>query len=327
MEAMAGHVDRAVDHLGRARQLLGEQPPLVGQGQIVGVELLVRLARGDETGAQEGLTSVLELAPLGAGVSEQNLRPMLALSYVLVPDARDFWNRDDLGPAQIVARDLAVALLDARDGTPRPIATMTWPTPSVIAANFPVRWAIEFGLHGLANGRQEGRALIGWLCEHWGDSARSVLREFADHVDELGAAAVDALAHTPVPPTQRVALELLGPLRLTFDGYETADPSWRRERVAALLTWLVLHRGGQRDELAFALWPDLPADKALKNLRTTLNYLHGVLEPGRANRDAPWFVARRHPPDRAPSRRRRRPLGVRRDVGPRRRRRTRWCTE
>ena len=119
MEAMAGHVDRAVDHLGRARQLLGEQPPLVGQGQIVGVELLLRLARGDEPGAREGLAAVLELAPLGDGVSEQNLRPMLALSYVLVPDTRAFWDGDDLGPAQLVARDLSAAFLDARGGAPR----------------------------------------------------------------------------------------------------------------------------------------------------------------------------------------------------------------
>ena len=50
---------------------------------------------------------MLEVAPLGAGVSEQNLRPMLALSYVLVADTREFWDRDDLGPAQVAARNLA----------------------------------------------------------------------------------------------------------------------------------------------------------------------------------------------------------------------------
>jgi DNA-binding SARP family transcriptional activator len=290
MEAMAGHVDRAVDHLGRARRLLGEQPPLVGQGQIVGVELLLRLARGDEDGAAAGLAAVLRAVPLGDGVSEQNLRPMLAMSYVLVAESRAYWDEDDLGPAQLVARDLSVALLGARAANRTMVATMKWPTPGVIAANFPARWAIEFGLHGLVTGRQEGRALIAWLCENWGDPAREVLREFSELDGDLGVAASDALAHTPVPPTQRVALELLGSLRLSFDGYETADPAWRRERVRALLTWLVLHRGGQRDELADALWPDLPADKALKNLRTTLNYVHGVLEPRRATRDAPWFV-------------------------------------
>lgn len=290
MEAMAGHVDRAVDHLGLARQLLGEQPPLVGQGQLVGVELLLRLARGDEAGAGDGLASVLSAAPLGEGVSEQNLRPLLALSYVLVPETRAFWDEDALGPAQLVARDLAAALLSAREGSPRAIATMVWPGPAVVAANFPVRWAVEFALHGVVQGRQEGRSLIAWLCEHWGDSARAVLRESTDADEALGAAASDVLAHTPVPPTQRVALDVLGTLRLTFDGYETADPEWRRERVRALMTWLVLHRGGQRDELAYALWPELPVDRALKNLRTTLNYLHGVLEPRRSTRDAPWFV-------------------------------------
>ena len=101
--------------------MLGEQPPLVGQGQIVGVELLLRLGRGDESGAEEGLASVLELAPLGAGVSEQNLRPMLALSYVLVADTREFWDRDpNLGPATgggaLISR---LALLDARSGVTR----------------------------------------------------------------------------------------------------------------------------------------------------------------------------------------------------------------
>ena len=52
----------------------------------------------------------------------------------------------------------------------------------------------------------------------------------------------------------------------------------------------MLHRTTSRNRVAAELWPDLTPDRAAKNLRTTLNYDHEVLEPHRSSGDAAWFV-------------------------------------
>jgi len=108
--------------------------------------------------------------------------------------------------------------------------------------------------------------------------------------ERLGPVARDVLSHTPLPPTERVQIDVLGPGSVTIAGYETSDPNWRRERVRALIAWLVVHRSGTREQVAGVLWPDLSGHKASKNLRTTLNYVHQVLEPRRNAGDAAWFV-------------------------------------
>ncbi len=83
---------------------------------------------------------------------------------------------------------------------------------------------------------------------------------------------------------------VLGSTTVTINGYELNDPDWRRERVRALVAWLIVHRRGTRDQLIGALWPDLDVEKGSKNLRTTLSYVHKLLEPRRSSRDATWFV-------------------------------------
>jgi DNA-binding SARP family transcriptional activator len=258
--------------------------------QLVAVQLLIKLADGDDAAAASDLASILDAVPLGGGVSEQFLRNHLTLPYVLVPSTRDYWDQADLGPSHVRARMATRAFVRAHeDGDLGPLATMLWPEPGFLAANFPVRWAMELALHGVRAGRHEGRLLATWLCEHWGDPARIALRSWVDH-DVLGETARDLVARTPSPPPQRVEARLLGQLDLLLDGHSTADPDWRRERVRGLLAWLVLNPVTSREQAAGALWPDLPIDRAAKNLRTTLNYLHHVLEPRRSAGDATWFV-------------------------------------
>jgi DNA-binding SARP family transcriptional activator len=153
----------------------------------------------------------------------------------------------------------------------------------------PVRWCVELALLGVRANRHEGRRLAAWLAEHWQQPARAALQLDTEH-DTLGDAARDVLAHTPTPPTSVPVLKLLGHTEVDLDGATTSDPNWRRERVRALQCWLALNPDGSRDRAAGALWPDLDAPRAAKNLRTTLNYLLSVLEPGRGAGDAPWFV-------------------------------------
>jgi DNA-binding SARP family transcriptional activator len=51
-----------------------------------------------------------------------------------------------------------------------------------------------------------------------------------------------------------------------------------------------MRRTATRDDLAGTLWSDLAGDRATKNLRTTLGYVHHLLEPQRVAGDAPWFL-------------------------------------
>ena len=289
MEAFAGRLDAARAALGVARNHAGQLPAEIVAAQVHLVELLITLVDGDEERAAEELAGILDVVPLGGGVSEQTLRNTLAIPYVLVPACREYWESAELGPSIRVSLEIARAFVGARGGDLGRLAMMEYSEPGVIAATLPAPWAIEFALYSVEAGRSEGRRLVAWLCEHWGDPPREALMRFEPD-ERLGPVARDVLSHTPLPPTERVQIDVLGPGSVTIAGYETSDPNWRRERVRALIAWLVVHRSGTREQVAGVLWPDLSGHKASKNLRTTLNYVHQVLEPRRNAGDAAWFV-------------------------------------
>ena len=218
------------------------------------------------------------------------MRNNLALAYALDPGCRQYWDRADLGPSIAEARDAIRALTAAReDDDLRSLRSLRWPEPGYLATVLPCPWAIELALRGLAAGRQEGRRLASWLCEHWGDPARLALRAWTDDAS-LGAVARDVLSSTPTPPSADVELRVLGRAEVIVDGRTSDDPDMRRERVRSLLVSLALNPRTTRERLAGQLWPDLEQDKALRNLRTTLNYVHRIVEPGRSPGDAPWFI-------------------------------------
>lgn len=289
MDAWAGHVDDASEELRIARTYAGQSPPIGYAVQSLGVELVLQLAEGDEAGAAQRLEELLAFAPLEDGLSAMQLRNFIALPYLLVPSSRPYWDTADLGPSVRAEREAARALLDARNGDPASIGRMRWPDPAALAVTFPVRLAMEFALRGAAAGRDEGHRLARWLCEHWGPPALNALRMWSAD-EQLGAICADVLAHTPLPPDEEISIRVLGRAGLLVDGYATTSPDWRRSRVRALLIWLIVNRRGTRDQIAGRLWPDLDGAKAARNLRTTLNYLHGLLEPTRPTGQAPWSV-------------------------------------
>jgi LuxR family transcriptional regulator, maltose regulon positive regulatory protein len=65
-------------------------------------------------------------------------------------------------------------------------------------------------------------------------------------------------------------------------------PNLRRARVRELLCYLVAHGRRRREQVTDELWADL--DDGGRNLRTTLNYLHVVLEPDRSPGEPTYFV-------------------------------------
>ncbi len=289
MHCYAGDLREARRALDVATANLGENPSVISIGQAEGLRVLMMLVNGDESEAADKLEGLLELMPLGDGRSAQFLRNSLPIPYVLVPASRSYWHETQLGTSLKLSVDVSEAFVEARAGRPAALVSLRWPEPGVVASMLPCPWAIEFALLGLAAGRQDGRRLGAWLCEHWGEPARASLRRWVND-DHLGSAARDILSTTPTPPDQPAAVRILGQVEVLNDGVVTGNPDLRRERVRALLAALVVRPDNSRERLAGQLWPDQPAAKAAKNLRTTLGYLHGLLEPRRAAGDATWYV-------------------------------------
>jgi DNA-binding SARP family transcriptional activator len=98
------------------------------------------------------------------------------------------------------------------------------------------------------------------------------------------------LAAVPAPPADLTEIAVLGPLALARNGEPVTDGDLRRERVRALLSFLVGHRTTSRAAIMAALWPDLDERAAANNLRVTMTYVLRVLEPGRPARESPYHV-------------------------------------
>ena len=290
MSAFAGQISMARQASQSARQWLGSSPGPLLQGQLAGVEALTLLAEGREQAAAELLEQLLQLAPLGEGISEQMLRGHIGVVYVIAAATREYWDSSDLGPSIVRMRTLARAYVAARENDDLQLVTnIDWPDPGIIASTFPVTWAMEFALFGAKAGRSEAEQTIEWLCDKWGQPARDALGELAES-ENLGAVTQTVLTRTPLPPERGSELKVLGVPGLTHQGLATRNPDWRRERVRELLLYLVLNPRTTRERVAGTLWPELPGARAAKNLRTTLTYLHQVLEPDRRVGDATWFV-------------------------------------
>jgi DNA-binding SARP family transcriptional activator len=94
----------------------------------------------------------------------------------------------------------------------------------------------------------------------------------------------------PAPPPTVTELALLGPLTVRRDGQDVDDPALRRERLRALLAYLVSHRDTTRAAIMSALWPDLDERSAANNLRVTFTYLLKLLEPWRSAGESAFYV-------------------------------------
>ena len=290
MKFTAGDVQGGRAAVAQAREFAGDHPAPIVIGQLAGLDAARAIAEHDESHAGTLVKDIIEVAGLEGGFAAQLFRHHFALPYLLVPEAREYWDGLTLPDRDAAVRGLLSAFVAARErGDTTSLVRVDWPDPGTVAAFVPVTWAVEIALRGVQSGRHEGRHLAAWLCEHWQRSARDELSRWFDD-PQLGEAARDLTAHTPTPPSTKVSVRLLGHCDVDVDGLPTAHPDWRRERVRALLVWMVLHPHSGRDQAATALWPDLDAARATKNLRTTLNYLHGVLEPGRSPGAATWFV-------------------------------------
>lgn len=251
---------------------------------------LVRAAGGDVDRLAADLRVLASRHPPASDRS--NWYRGVGLLAWLDPASSAPWRVDGTGPEH--RRDLAIGDLAraASDGElerapPEP------PTVEELAvAVCPVGAALVIA--GLAAADDPaGPELATGFLDAYGPYGRRLLEEAGTAgsrdgpVPQAGAALVRAL---PARPRQPVWVGLLGPAVLHRAGEVAHHPDWRRDRVRSLLGYLVVHRRAPRTEVRAALWPDDADDAAQRNLRSTLNLLHRVLEPARGAGHAPWFV-------------------------------------
>lgn len=303
-----GQVLAAVDHayagdVPAARKAVDEArsvalPPLLGSmapGTACAVAAL-QVAEGDEAAAAATLTEAMGHYGIDTSSVRYHWRHTLALSYVLLPEARAYWDGRPLEGWLATARTLAGAIvaLRADDGDPRlPHLDTADLDADVVRASLPHTFAAELAV-GLARaGRPESRALLDALGPPGRDTLRRLVTERAGAPGRAKAARA-LLAAVPSPPPHPTYLALLGGVELRRDGPggdEVTAPDLRRQRVRALAAYLVLHRRTTRAAVAAALWPDLDDRAAANNLAVTLNHLLGLLEPWR-QRGEPAFLLR-----------------------------------
>ena len=267
---------------GRVDEAVATAEALLGRVEAAGMR---EYTSGDEEAATATLCRALASHPLSEGASRRAWRRGLGLAYVLVPETRPGWDATDLRGAHATARRLAAAVAALREGRQVPTPGVAdVPVPAVRAA-LHHRFAADLAV-GL--GGDAGAALL----EAVGPVGREAVRDTAaaGGRGKRARAAKALLAAVPTPPPVTTRLAVLGPLALARDGQEVADIDLRRERVRALLAYLVTHRRTDRAAIMGALWPDLDTPAAGNNLRVTLSYLLRFLEPWRAPGDPPFHV-------------------------------------
>jgi LuxR family maltose regulon positive regulatory protein len=281
--------DQAARYLEQARATahLVPETPLVDTNLAM-AEAALALASGDEAAASDVLTAYVDRYPVGVGLPVAAQRRHLALLYVLVPATRPVWDRAELGPAWRVGRDLARAMTVVREEGRFPANAPSLKDAAIVQAHLPSAWVAELGVAAIAAGRDDGWML---LDASWPVTRVAVAELAAGRApSRLSRAARNVVGQLPVPPSARLELRLLGPVELRSNDVPVRGADWRRERVRSLLAYLALHGTVSRSQTADELWPALDPEAQSANLRVTLSYLLRVLEPGRAPRDASFFV-------------------------------------
>lgn len=126
--------------------------------------------------------------------------------------------------------------------------------------------------------RAELAALAGDAVDVGVDTVGRLARDADPYVREAARASRARLSSRPRAP---VHLHTLGDFWVARAGVRVADAEFGRRKARALLAALACAGGAvHRDRLVDWLWPDLPADRGLAALHTTLHALRRTLEPG-----------------------------------------------
>lgn len=285
--AWLGDPDAGLEALARkARGRLDLSSPMSRTMRLV-TEPSVAIARGEEARAADLLRDdAIGMIGQPDGWYWRD-RAAVALVYVLVPDTRPAWEAEPLGPPHLVGLALAKALEASRAGHLDEVAHLGWPTAGVVRAHLPLPWIVELAAAGRAAGNPPPNDLLLAIETHLRGALRA-LRPAGVAGDTVVAEARRWLRELPAVPTTTLRIGVLGPLEVTVAGATVDHADLRRQRVRELLCFLVVRRRARREEISDALWPE--HDDRGRNLRVTLSYLQRVLQPDRADGEAPYHL-------------------------------------
>jgi len=292
----SGIISAAVGNHVEARQFLDKARQMAGSAEQVDIgigilETVIATQFHDPGRRREIVREVLERYP----PSETNRMSYNGAAGVIARDFPEwipYFEATGTGPIRRRDLDIAAALRRMDEGSLDQLAELTWPDQhgGLVSAAL-MNGAAEIICGSWALGRPEAASAAAWMARVLGERSRMAFRSMTTHkIDVVASAATKILAGIPVPPLDPVELDVLGPVRLEIKGELVTDPNWRRGRVRSLLGFLLLHQSTTRDLAISALWPDADESSGRRNLRSTLNLLNGVLEPGRAAGEAPYFV-------------------------------------
>ncbi len=102
------------------------------------------------------------------------------------------------------------------------------------------------------------------------------------------------LAECEYHPGYSLWVRTLGAFTVWRGDTPLTPQDWQREKARQLFQLLISNRGHwlQRDLIVDRLWPELPADAAVRDFKVALNALNRALEPGRPRNAAPFFIMR-----------------------------------
>jgi len=296
--AWVGDVEAARDLVARVRRKEGDTD--FGQAaRLALAEAAMAVTAGEEAAAADLLERAIAIHGLDAGINRRVWRRGLALTYVLVPSARDRWDAAELRGHVAEARALARAVVALREGwgvwgtgdadadeLRHSLRDLDLSDIARVRVGLHHRFAVDLALGLEAAGRPEAVALL----EALGPRGREAMRAEAARPSDRARLAKSLLALVPAPPAHSTEVAVLGPLTVVRDGEPVTDGDLRRERVRALLAFLVGHRATSRGAIMAALWPDLDERAAANNLRVTMTYLLRVLEPWRSAREPAYHI-------------------------------------
>lgn len=304
LHSYVGNVDIAEESLRIARAAAdrssndrGPRPEYVGL--LASAAAALAVAKGDEEGARELLIAFFNEYPATTPVGRRVARRWCGLVAVLLEDQRQAVFDAGYGPAIAEARSIVGWFIRMRAGD-RLAPPIAEPEKRLLNA-LPLRWAIEaaarFAQFDLEGARRMCERLVGVR----GPIVRLLLRECADGKHTaffknagLAPAPVDGakklLTNVPVAPSEPLVVRVLGPLQIAR-GQKTSDaPEMRRERARQIIVSLAALGPTSRETLMDRFWPELDRTAGAQNLRTTLNYVHKLLEPERGPGDAPFVL-------------------------------------
>lgn len=261
------------------------------RGLLALVTATVAVAGGDEAGARAAL-AVLDPGRVEPGTSWRAVLWQPGVAAVLEPALAAALEGRHPGPSQARVLAAAGALRGARRGEPVDTRALTvLDRPTALLAALPLPLAVELAVLAAAAGDDRADAVVAHTVEVSAAGVRAALRQAQEHpLDAAAESARAILRSLPLPPEAPLRLDVLGPARLWRGDREVDEADWRREKVRLLLLLLVARGEVRREEAATLLWPDLDGDRAGSNLRLTLHYLNGVLEPDRAKGEPPYVV-------------------------------------